>query len=175
MIPKAWLAYTGSNGGAIVFDGTNDYCITSYTNNSTYFTFECILKVNDTSGIKVFTGKYSGTGDNYWLGMYNDSKFTFSTNGTLLNSGITISTSQIYIVNCIIGESLKEIYVNGTQKNSSSTFLLAPNGGLALATFGTSLGFYSNINIYNFKFYNRTLSATEILQNYNAQKSRFGL
>jgi hypothetical protein len=29
--------------------------------------------------------------------------------------------------------------------------------------------------ISNIKYYNRALSTTEILQNYNAQKSRFGL
>jgi hypothetical protein len=27
----------------------------------------------------------------------------------------------------------------------------------------------------NFQFYNKALSAAEVLQNYNAQKSRFGL
>jgi hypothetical protein len=32
-----------------------------------------------------------------------------------------------------------------------------------------------NCNIYNFKIYNRELSASEVLQNYNAVKSRFGL
>ena len=31
-----------------------------------------------------------------------------------------------------------------------------------------------NANIYNFKIYNRALSAGEVLQNYQAQKERFG-
>jgi hypothetical protein len=35
--------------------------------------------------------------------------------------------------------------------------------------------FYSNARIYNAQIYNRVLSATEIAQNYNALKSRFGL
>jgi hypothetical protein len=33
----------------------------------------------------------------------------------------------------------------------------------------------TNANIYNFKIYNRALSAQEIKQNYNALKGRFGL
>lgn len=37
------------------------------------------------------------------------------------------------------------------------------------------LGYQSNSNIYICRIYNRPLSATEVLQNYNAQKGRFGL
>ena len=33
----------------------------------------------------------------------------------------------------------------------------------------------SNVSVYSVKIYNRALSATEIAQNYNEQKSRFGL
>jgi hypothetical protein len=37
-------------------------------------------------------------------------------------------------------------------------------------------GFRLNGNIYNFKIYkNQVLTASEVLQNYNAQKGRFGL
>jgi len=166
---------TGS-GGAIVFDGSNDYCITNYTNNPTYFTFECTLKVNDPSSTKVFVGKYNGAGDAYWMGVYTGGQqFIFSVNSGVLNSGVTVSTSQIYTVSCIVGSVNQEIYVNGAIKNSTGTTTTSPGGGLVLAAFGSNLGFYSNINIYNFRFYNRALSATEIAQNYNATKTRFGL
>jgi hypothetical protein len=36
-------------------------------------------------------------------------------------------------------------------------------------------GYYYNGNIGTVKVYNRALSAAEVAQNYNAQKSRFGL
>jgi hypothetical protein len=36
-------------------------------------------------------------------------------------------------------------------------------------------GFYGNVSYANCKVYNRALSAQEVLQNYNATKSRFGL
>jgi hypothetical protein len=38
-----------------------------------------------------------------------------------------------------------------------------------------TLGFASNSNIFILRLYDRPLTATEILQNYNAQKGRFGL
>ena len=41
-------------------------------------------------------------------------------------------------------------------------------------TFGGNVNFF-NGNIANTQIYNRALSATEIAQNYNAQKSRFNL
>jgi hypothetical protein len=37
------------------------------------------------------------------------------------------------------------------------------------------LGLASNSNIFILRIYNRPLTATEVLQNYNAQKARFGL
>jgi len=42
---------------------------------------------------------------------------------------------------------------------------------------GTNMGTnaYGSGKMGNFMFYNRALSATEVLQNYNATKTRFGL
>jgi hypothetical protein len=70
------------------------------------------------------------------------------------------------------------VYINGrlagtaTGRTGFSTafnnilYLGFDNGGTAEWMLG---------NFYNFMHYNRVLSAQEVLQNYNAQKSRFGL
>jgi len=67
-------------------------------------------------------------------------------------------------------------YVNGVLV-ADLTFTGTPNSGGGLLI---GRGFYGGIQNYSgfvrvVRYYNRALSATEILQNYNAQKSRFGL
>ena len=67
-------------------------------------------------------------------------------------------------------------YVNGVLVNNL-TFTGTPNSGGGLLI---GRGFYGGIQNYSglisvVRYYNRALSATEIAQNYNAQKSRFGL
>lgn len=166
--------FSSANGGSIVFDGTNDYVTTTFSTNPQYFTFECIFKLNSIAGVQVLVGKYSGAGDNYWMGQYTGN-IVWSTNGSILDSGVPISTSSYYTVTCVIGPSLKEIHVNGVLKNSIATVSVNPGGTIAIATFGTALSYYASSNIPSFKFYNRALSATEIKQNYNATKGRYGL
>jgi hypothetical protein len=68
------------------------------------------------------------------------------------------------------------LYINGVLKNSVNAvnFVSWRRSGTnpPNITAGSSAG--SGI-ISSFNVYNRALSAQEILQNYNAQKSRFGL
>jgi hypothetical protein len=165
--------FDSSNAGSIVFDGVNDYCVTNYTDTPIYFTFECVFKFNTVSGTSVVVGKYNGTGNDYWMGTFNTSNLVFSTNSSVLDSNFSVSMSSYNFITCIIGASSKQIYINGILRNSSSTVSTSPGGGITLASFGQAGGFYSNVNIANFKFYNRALSSEEVLQNYNALKSRY--
>ena len=157
--------FNTGNGGSIVFDGTNDYCLTGYSANPTYFTIECFLKFNDVSGIKVAFGKYNGSGDDYWVGIYNTSDILFSAKNNIMFSGVTANTSSYYLVHAVLGQNERAIYINGVKTNTSSSISLNPNGDVTIGTFGTSQTFYSSINVSNFKIYNRALTSDEVLQN----------
>jgi hypothetical protein len=67
-------------------------------------------------------------------------------------------------------------YVNGVLV-ANLTFTGTPNSGNGLLIgrgfFGGNFNYNGFVSIV--RYYNRALSATEVLQNYNAQKSRFGL
>lgn len=72
-----------------------------------------------------------------------------------------------------------KIYINGTLQGSSTT---STNNTIAFdTTNGITIGYspinnsFMDGNVFSSKLYNRVLSATEVLQNYNATKSRFGL
>jgi len=77
--------------------------------------------------------------------------------------------------------AIMKLYTNGVKQASELAF----TGGVGniLKSFNfTQLGYYFNApqpytngRIANFALYNRALTAEEVLQNYNAQKARFGL
>lgn len=99
-------------------------------------------------------------------------------------ASVNSTTSSVFIGNTYtiavtLNTTLTSIYING-QFNTSGT---KPSGldynvnhtlklGRAVPT-GTTFDMAFNGQIYNFKLYNRVLSASEVLQNYLTQKSKF--
>ena len=68
-------------------------------------------------------------------------------------------------------------YINGLNATSGAGTHINPassSSNFQLAWYGTG-NIFANIRIASFQAYNRALSATEVAQNYNALKHRFGL
>jgi hypothetical protein len=115
-------------------------------------------------------------------GMYfptNSQKY-FNPNGSLFSEEINypqiINQTYFYtwsITNSDLGTRNIKHYLNGQQ--------ISVLGGAQSADFNffnqtnLRLGSLSNSNISILRLYNRPLTASEVLQNYNAQKGRFGL
>jgi hypothetical protein len=70
----------------------------------------------------------------------------------------------------------QRVYINGSIYNSG-TYAGTPSANSNSLVIGrlAYAGLYANMSLGYARIYNRVLSATEILQNYNATKSRFGL
>jgi hypothetical protein len=175
--------FNSANGGSIVFDGVDDYvtCGNPLTFTDS-FTISYFFRTT-TTGIKLIMGMYNGSGADWWIGLNASNKLNFSfgsptkvdiATSTTVNDGVWRQGT------CVYNKSLNSVfvYLNGTLENSSAsvpTTVTQAGGVLALGTFGSSLGFYLSGNIANTQIYNRAFTATEVLQNYNAQKSRFNL
>ena len=105
---------------------------------------------------------------------YNSDVYGVSTS-PLINTWVHF-TVNFYRNNYTLGS----IFVNGVQQ--SLTFYLGSQntsksvfaGGVMRIAAGGD-GYYGNWRFNSVKVYNRALSSTEILQNYNATKSRYGL
>ena len=110
-----------------------------------------------------------------------------SVNNTIY--GATNITANInYNIAFVMLPSSYKIYINGVEETLSvfigsnngkwvGNGLTATNTGVAIASqfFTNAYSNYFAGTLYNTQVYNRALSATEILQNYNATKSRFNL
>jgi hypothetical protein len=186
--------YSTSNGGSIVFDGTDDYAVgptnmsisqnqpftlefwvnlSSYTNQ-----YPCLLqiKTDTTHGFIVFVTQAS---------TYDG--ITFGSTDTwirLRNAGNQIATNtwnQIVINYNGAGAgtaSNYKMYLNTIEQvlSDSGSFI-----GLSqvnnIGTIENASRGYDNWTgrIANFKQYNRALTQSEVIQNFNAHKSRYGL
>ena len=174
--------------GSIVFDGVDDYVDCGNNNNLQLpaITIETTIKFTNISNTIIGAKRYSFNSDmSYFLGQSTTSgklRWGTSVNGTTQDALDTnkndFTTGIIYHVVVIYDHSQnnKSIWINSTLDISTST-----NGNLYNSSENTLIGADGRItatlpgNIYNYKIYNRALTSQEVLQNYNAQKSRFGL
>jgi hypothetical protein len=176
--------FSTTNGGSIVFDGTNDYVQCSGSLTVTAATFVAWIRRDGTQtdydGI-FFTRGTNVTGLNIFptdkLGYHwNQSYYDF-------DSGLTIPDLTWCMVALSVTSTGATLYLcqpNGitTATNAvSHTSSVLDNIQIAqddtVALFGISRFFKGNVAAA--QLYNRALSLAEIVQNYNALQSRYGL
>lgn len=179
-----------ANGGSIFTDGTDDTITTTDAGLATdSYTFSIWFKNDNYSELKYVCGrgKDGGFGNGWSLSL------SINTNGNLGLSVVptlpsvlsfsAVGTSVLalnkwyYLTGVWTSNTSIKSYINGVSEATTST-----SGYTSLRT--STIGWWiSGISAGNFTsgynaamhIYNRSLTDSEILQNYNAQKSRFNL
>ena len=177
------VGYSSSNGGVMTFDGVNDYVLVNNNTslNLTNISVSVWIKPINTNYSPIIFRYWSITANNGWHLFYSGSKFyaggrESGTQYLTLASNNTYSINNWYNLTWTKSGSTWSLYINGVFDNSLNLGLgnvIFTNNNLTIGSENTSS--FSNINIGNVNIYNRALSASEILQNFNALKSRFGL
>jgi hypothetical protein len=175
--------YNSNNYGSLTFDGVNQYISipkTGILTSKSAFTINCWVYPTSLTGIRpIFVNYYVGNLE--VLFRFNGSNLQFVTFTSSQVGGTTQAFTAINqwsnVVASYDGTTMKT-YVNGVQ--SPTTF--SQSGGLSTSTLPYLIGYYTSPTNYYFEgriaycgLYLRTLTDSEILQNYNATKSRFGL
>jgi hypothetical protein len=175
--------FDSGDGGSIVFDGSNDFVKppNSTTLQLTNFTLSSWVRINvqNISQFIIDTSTNSGFGYGYSYRINSDNKirfWAFDANNNL-NSTTTILPNIWYniLVTYNNTSKLQSIYINGVfdiSNTHTNTFVVSTVANLQIG--GSSiLGGYFNGRIAQTSIYNRALSASEVLQNYNATKGRY--
>jgi hypothetical protein len=188
--------FNSANGGSIVFDGVDDYVNipnSNLLNPTEQITISCYVKLTNLRNsiyeslvVKTSIGGSFGTaqyGLVGWRGGLSAAGIFFRLG---LSSGISTVSSNVnnteilnrwvYVTATYNGSSMR-IYYNSVLQNSLSTTgtINTITDDLFVGKNGINNDNYTSSNIANVKVYNKALSPTEVLQNYNATKSRFGL
>lgn len=180
--------YSSANGGSIVFDGSNDYVIatdtslpmgvTSRTNQFYFFATTSTLGDLVVYGTP---GNKSGASNNQmnailWL----NNRVYFSAYGGAYNVFSSIlNINQWYNVAVVYNGVSNLIYINGSLNATGPVgFSTVSDGTLTIGC--RRNGDSSFIEFFNgiipiVKIYNRALSQSEVQQNFNATRSRFGI
>lgn len=168
--------YNSSNGGVIIFDGTNDYvnCGNSSVLDLTDITISVWYKTTAT-GNQILVGKSYLT--SYYLNVApSANSFSLWTNGTSLGSG-TITTlgngNWHNIVGTMSGVN-KKVYYDGALANSGTGTSNIDSNPLYIGSSPVNAAIF-NGSIANVLLYNRALSIEEVQQNFNTTKTRFRL
>jgi hypothetical protein len=177
--------YSSANGGSIVFDGVDDSIIIPVSGSTeNNYTFNIVMKSN--------TMDSDNTNRQALFGLSNNGTPTFRTFSLEIwgNTGRgfrgtggtdyfsygwtpTVDANNISMYTVTLNSAGQQIYVNGVLHTIISQAFTANFNSIRLATRVSSN--WWNGSCYNFSMYNRTLSPQEILQNFNATKTRFGL
>jgi hypothetical protein len=188
--------YSSSNGGSIVFDGTNDQIAFSSSSSLQFlnrlpYTLEAWVYPTTNPGANNWTGIFdresnAGSGRDgynlYFLGSAGTDTYFFTerfTSGSYNAVSVTLNQSVSvnnwhHIVGTYDGTTLT-LYRNSSSVGTPVTTTGNITNTSKSLTLGVRGGQYYRGNISNVKIYNRALTATEIQQNYIATKSRYGL
>jgi hypothetical protein len=174
--------YSATNGGSIVFDGSNDYVQCTGSLTVTAATFVTWIRRNGNQGQYdgiLFSRGTSVTGMNFFSSNLLGYHWNGNSNTYLWNSGLTIPD----LTWCMIAISVT---------NTTATAYLCQSSGITSATNTVShtstilddikiaqdeaLGNrFFNGRISTAMIYSSALTAAEITQNFNATRSRYGI
>ena len=176
--------FSNTNSGNISFNGTNQYvsitqtlsvpltisgfikyidqakALNTFMNGQPHPTLAISLNRNGAGNLQVYIGNGSS-----WLSTPS------------INSSSTISVNTWYNITFTCNGTVSTLYLNGVSVGTSANI---PSGFgsyfyLGHLTDNASNSEYLKGNIASTVIYNRALTAVEVLQNYNATKTRFGL
>lgn len=186
------VGYSSVNGGTLNFDGLNDYATATVSQVNTYLTPVTISAwINVPSSWTWVNGSvvyFQAT--NYGLGIYrtatnNQFIFTARIGATTTYGAIvyTIARDTWYNVVFVGDGSTFDAYSNGSKINiaSQSYGLFAGSdisGALRIASsniHGGGGGGFLNALMGDIRVYDQALNSSDILQNFNALHSRYGL
>ena len=175
--------YDGTNGGSLVFNGSNnniDCGNSTSLNVGNIITLNAWFYTGSVSSYQPIAAKNTGDPDFGWEFANSSSSFrlTFRPSSTQVNLNLAgiLSINTWYMGTMTYDNLTAKLYLNGVLRGETST-----GGPVTLNSTGSLFigrriaGNHYNGKISNVSIYNRVLTASEVLQNFNATKGRYGL
>lgn len=182
--------YSNTNNGLLTFDGVDDYVNISNAAIGNFgtsnFTVSCWGKAaSGSTGTRGIFSKYNphsaaGTG---WFMFHRDGniwvRITQDLVAPLENSTISVNigTNRWHLFTMVRNANSFSLYANDSllQTNTTTNLIDCSSAAPLRIGSGYSSGYYYSGDCSGASIYNRALSATEIQQNFNALRGRYGI
>jgi hypothetical protein len=177
------ITYSNNNSGSLILDGINDYIQQNQDLLlSPNFTISLTIKQTSAIGDWVRLFGHGNASQRFW-GIWMPSNRSsllwqsYSNGGQVFSSAYTFNLNEIYNIVLTSSGSTRNFYINGQFLSTHST------GGTINYVSNTDkitigyAGFHTYFigSIYNASIYNQTLTNSEIQQNFNVIRGRFGI
>ena len=169
--------FNSSDGGSVVFDGTNDYCSAGNSSSLSItgnLTVAAWVRPTSFANQGNIVAKSSNPG--YRMRFQSDGTFWMYSNTNTITSPSAYTINNWFHTVGVFSSTGLRMYINGSlvQSNGTAFSPSYSSSNFYVGTFNGTLELFQG-RIANVSVYNRALSATEVLQNFNSQKARFGL
>jgi hypothetical protein len=168
------VVYSSDFGGGFTFGGSNDYASSVWIDNSNNeLTLEIAMKYDAKGAYHNIFDRFSS---NPMLWIRPDNKLEVSKATGIVSPNTYIG--QNIVVAAVYRSGVSpglQLYVNGSLVSQNDAIQASWPNPSQYTLFNRSNNQSFSGSVYYLKFYSRALSPEEVLQNYNATKSRFGL
>lgn len=177
------LTNAGYNASSeITFNGSSNYITTPTINLGNAFTVSAWFNSSGVAGDTVIVGTDANGCDN-WLGVSGGYLYGFVTqiadvNNFTFSGATALSNNQWYHGTIVANGNTVTLYLNGKQDYTTTTAFTigAWNGVFSIGRRCPAVAQrFFNGKIETVSMYNRALSASEILKNFNSQRSRYSV
>ena len=178
--------FSSSNLGSITFDGTSNYLDFSSSNLSSTATVEIWVKLgaNYTDNVLFSFGNYTVRCISGGLGFNTSNNDLYGISSANVSSLGLIGQWKQYVfeMRSDVSYTNNKIYVNSVsqplsqQTGTESSFYRNFNSGIGrISAWSSSTGYEMPMEFSFFRIYNKVLSSSEILSNFNSSRGRFGI
>lgn len=173
--------YNSANNGIFILDGTDDYITMDSTPYLPEFTVDVWFQIAQNKNYNSLFQIGLDGGENVEILFFSDGRFhapiNFTTGrfGTDFSNFISNTNVWYHISYSYKSSEGRRVYRNGTffGSDSENRTIATPSSNSFFIGGEPSTSRYTNGKLGIVHVYNRALSAQEVLQNYNAQKTRF--
>jgi hypothetical protein len=163
--------YNSSNNGSIVFDGADDYVTSSFAITTGQQLTYCgwLYSTETTATYRNFVDGNATARPMIWWNTSGQIEFDatfYTTTAVYRNQWVHVALSKPS------GSSSASYYVNGVLVGTGSAYTIS---ALTPSWFNRSGAQTWKGNCSNIQVYNRALTASEIQQNFNALRGRYGI
>ena len=178
------VGFSSLNNGSFVFDGNDDYAYSAFpvSNNSDFSIIFWLNYQDVTNSDRGLVATWDAGWNGFGIGTYQGNIRSWVNDGASggINwAGITTNTWKHYSLSYIFSAKTQYVYIDGVFLNSEFRNTTVTHSTLQIGRGGQNgnqqLTYYPHLKcqISQLTIYNRSLSAQEILQNFNATKGRY--